>query len=162
MAPDHVKARALALLAMGHTPRQISALVPVEWRTIYEWKNAALAHDSSLEEEDRRQLVREYRIADMADAVIIDSLDYLQEQGPQLSHKYLIALNAVANTARDKSYRRNQAHPVISNTYVFLQAGDTHRAAEPDPQGPPRTEQSPPRARIELSGEVTREKGDDT
>lgn len=146
-ASDEHHARALALLAEGRTPRQISALTGTPWRTIYDWKNQAL-HDPALEEEDKRQLVREYRIADMADAVIIDSLDYLQEQGPVLSHKHLIALNAVANTARDKSYRRNQAHPVISNTYVFLQAGDR----------PPLPEQ--PLPRMELDGEVTREKGD--
>lgn len=121
MIPDHIKAQALALLATGLTPRQIAPELGVTWRCIYQWRQQAL-HDPSLEQEDKNQLIREYRIAELADNNIADALEYIAEQGPALGIKHLIAQNAIAGTMRDKIMKRKDSGKAQSfQNFVLVQ-----------------------------------------
>ena len=104
-APDEAQARTRALIAEGKTPRQIAPIVGVSWRTIYNWLDKWM-HDDSLEQADRNQLIREYRISEKADNQIEATVDSMAESPPD--PKYLIALNAISGTMRDKQFKRKE------------------------------------------------------
>lgn len=145
---DDIKAQARALIAQGKTPRQIAPQLGVTWRTIYTWLDK-WSHDDSLEEQDRNQLVREYRIIEKTHRAIEDAVDQIAEAGTGAKH--LIALNAIAGTLTDKILRRKQGPggPTANVTVVIAQDQRTQIAIQA-----PITETTVTGAASEIAAEI--------
>ena len=116
---DDVRARALAMLTAGKTRHQVAAAVGVSHVTVWRWLEAA-RNDPQLEEWERWQFNREYRIIEHAERITEQALHMIEADGT--GPKHLIALNAISGTLRDKQFKRKElALKERDTTHVMLE-----------------------------------------
>ncbi len=102
---DDIKARALALVTQGQSRHQVARAVGVHHVTVWRWLEEA-RNDPQLEEWERWQFNREYRIIEHAERITEQALTTIEEEGT--GPKHLIALNAISGTLRDKQFKRKE------------------------------------------------------
>lgn len=125
-APDEPRARALALVELGHTNEDAAAVVGVSGRTVGRW----IERSQELSE-NKPILDRWRRVTLQAQDLIRDGLDNIEEdESGQSALKHLKELNFIAGTGTDKLQKDTTPTVTVEKVLIVV------NAARPDEQEP--------------------------
>ena len=97
------QAEVRALLVRGYTSPKIEALTGIPESTVRTWKQGWPNIDA---EQEQALMGRSIELAAAADRLQLRELEHLEAQEPGSAVKYLMVLNAISGTQRDKLQRR--------------------------------------------------------
>jgi hypothetical protein len=114
--PDEPRARALALVELGHSCEAVGPLVGVHPVTVGRWVKR------SRELQEKKPLVeRHTRNAMQALDLIQDAMDLIEEdETRQLALKNLMVLNAVGGTSTDKVQKDTEPQQQTQNVAIIV------------------------------------------